>query len=173
MAKTNETPQAQAQPSSKAESPPAKGRKKTLTLLAALVLILLAGAGGAWWFIFSTPPAAAEAAPDLQKAKPPVFVSLEPFTVNLQSEAGDRYLQVELVLKVQQAQTSETIKLHMPEIRSRIILLLSSKKAEDLSTTAGKQRLSQDILEEFGQIKGLQHLHRDIGEVLFTSFVIQ
>lgn len=173
MAKTNEKPQSQPQPSSAAETAPAKGRRKPLVLLAALVLILLAGAGGVWWFVSSTAPATAEAAPDPRKANPPVFVALEPFTVNLQSEPGDRYLQVEVALKVKQAATADAIKLHMPEVRNRIILLLSSKKAEDLSTTAGKQQLSQDILREFGQIKGLQALHQDIGEVLFTSFIIQ
>lgn len=171
MAKTNE--KTQAQPSSAAETAPAKRRKKPLLLLSALAPIVLAGAAGAWWFLSSAPPPTAEAAPEPRKERPPVFVTLEPFTVNLQSEPGDRYLQVEVALKVTRPETGDAIKLHMPEIRNRIILLLSSKKAEELSTTAGKQQLSQDILKEFGRITGLQKLHQDIGEVLFTSFIIQ
>ena len=76
------------------------------------------------------------------KAKPPVFVSLETFTVNLQPEHSEQHLQTNLTLKVEDSRTVEEIKLHMPEVRNRILLLLSSKTASQLMTVEGKRKLA-------------------------------
>jgi flagellar FliL protein len=61
----------------------------------------------------------------------------------------------------------------MPEIRNRILMLLSSKKAADVAGIVGKQQLSQQITEEIKQSMGSDELKEDVLEVLFTSFVIQ
>jgi flagellar FliL protein len=80
---------------------------------------------------------------------------------------------VGLVLKVTESATATAIKLYMPEIRNRILLLLSSKKASEVSTVAGKQQLSTEIMGEAKQPIPSQEDQQGIVGVLFTSFVIQ
>ncbi len=154
----------------------AKPKKMGWLLKIAIALVVLAGGAGAAWVAMEQPSATPEAAAAKAAApqeKPPLFVTLESFTVNLQPEAGDQYLQVGLVLKVTDAATVDAVKLHMPEIRNRILLLLSGKKASEVSTVAGKQQLSAEIMKEAGQPIGSQKLQQGIVSVFFTSFVIQ
>ena len=151
-----------------AETTPKKKSRLPKILIA---LVMLAGGGAAAWYATEKSSAAPEAA--APRDKPPVFVTLEPFTVNLQPENGDQYLQVGLVLKVAEPTTADAVKLHMPEIRNRILLLLSSKKASEVSTVAGKQQLSTEIMGEARQPIAPQKIQPGIIGVFFTSFVIQ
>jgi flagellar FliL protein len=149
----------------------AKPKKKRGLLKIVIALVVLAGGAAAAWFAMEKPATAQDAA--APQEKPPVFVTLESFTVNLQPENGDQYLQVGLVLKVAESTTADAVKLHMPEIRSRILLLLTSKKASEISTVPGKQRLSTEIIDETRLPLASQKIQQGILSVFFTSFVIQ
>lgn len=161
-----------------AEAPPAK-RRGLLKILLLLLPLLGAAGGGAWYFLrdHQPPEPAKPGAAYATKAtpsKPPVFVTLEQFTVNLQlDDALAQYLQVGLSLKVSDAAVGDAIKLHMPEIRNRVLLLLSSKKASDITTLQGKQLLSTELAREIGQPLAASAPQAKIEAVLFTSFVIQ
>ena len=149
----------------------AKPKKKSWLLKIVIALVVLAGGGvGAWYAMEKSAPAKDSAPP---QEKPPVFVTLESFTVNLQPENGDQYLQVGLVLKVAESATVDAVKLQMPEIRNRILLLLTSKKASEISTVAGKQLLSTQIMNEVRLSVASQKIQQGITSVFFTSFVIQ
>jgi flagellar basal body-associated protein FliL len=74
---------------------------------------------------------------------PPEYLAVEPFTVNLQPENGDQYLQLAFTLQVDGAEQAEVIKTNMAKVRSRVLLLLSSKKASEINTVEGKQQLSR------------------------------
>ena len=163
-----------------AAAPPAKRRSgvKILLLLAPLVA---AGAGAAWFFLADQPAAAAHrpagaktASAKAASTKPPLFVTLEPFTVNLQHDgAAQQYLQVGLSLKVANENVVDAVKLHMPEIRNRVLLLLSSKKAAEVSDSQGKTALSKELMREIAQpLAGLVPAD-GLDSVLFTSFVVQ
>ena len=95
------------------------------------------------------------------------------FTVNLQPEDSGQFLQVGLTIKTRESPVGAAIAKQMPEIRNRILMLLSSKKAADVAGIVGKQQLSQQITEEIKQSMGSDELKEDVLEVLFTSFVIQ
>lgn len=173
------------EPESGAEDAAAPAKKSRSLVKIALLLTLLLGSagGGAWYFLRDQQPAAAKpgatrtaksAKAKSDPAKPPLFVTLEPFTVNLQREdASPQYLQVGLALKVTDADFVEAIKLHMPEVRNRILLLLSSKKASELATAEGKKTLSTELSREVLQPLAGSVPARDLDSVLFTSFVIQ
>lgn len=103
----------------------------------------------------------------------PVFVYLETFTVNLQSEHGDQHLQTNLTLKMEDSSAADLIKLHMPEVRNRILLLLSGKAASQISGIEGKKKLASELLAEIKQSPGENSLGHAVQSVLFTSFVIQ
>ena len=149
----------------------AKPKKKSWLLKIVIAVVVLAGGGVAAWYAMEKPTTAQDAA--VLQEKPPVFVTLESFTVNLQPEDGDQFLQVGLVLKVAESATVDAVKLQMPEIRNRILLLLTSKKASEISTVAGKQRLSAEIIDEARQSIASRKIQQEIISVFFTSFVIQ
>lgn len=133
-----------AAPAAPAAAPEAKPTKKKGKLLyAAIAVVALAGGGGgAWWFMNRD---GGSSTSKVEPAKPPVFAPLDAFTVNLAGEEGSQFLQVGLTLRVIDEPAVAALKLRMPEIRDRILLLLSAKKASDLLTLEGKRKLSNEI----------------------------
>ena len=58
-------------------------------------------------------------------------------------------------------------------MRNRVLLLLSSKKASEISSVEGKQQLAAEILEAVKQPFEKDGDEQDVTDVLFTSFIIQ
>jgi flagellar FliL protein len=153
-----------------------KSSKKWLFIL---LLLAVAGAsgGGAWYFTSKHDDKGekheevAEAEHEPEEAAPPVFVSLEAFTVNLQPDG--QFLQATFSLQVADEKEAEKLKLYTPQIRSRILLMLSSKTAETLSKQEGKNALIEEIksLIEQPLAPGVPTIK--IGNVFVTSFIIQ
>jgi flagellar protein FliL len=167
MAKDKEKPAAPA-----AESAPKKGKGKLLVIIIATVVLLAGGGGAAWYFLHAKKTGEQEVAHESEPAKAPVFVKLEPFTVNLTSDGEDHYLQTDVELKVSDAKIVDKVKEHMPEIRNNLLLLLSSKTAGGLASVEGKQKLSGEIKEQVNKV--LHGKDEDgVSGVFFTSFVIQ
>lgn len=178
-----------------ADAPPKKSKKLLIIILAAVLVVVLAGGGAAFFLLKKADPAedgeeVAEESekPSKKKAakkgkeEPPVFISMEPFTVNLIPETGDQYLQVVLALEVVDAHAEADLKLRMPKIRNNITLLLSSKKASELMPKEGKEKLAEDLRNEINWVieppeagkKGAPaHSEGPVVSVLFTSFIIQ
>ena len=99
---------------------------------------------------------------------------IDPFTVNLTpGEGGDQYLQVALTLQVADQAQVDRLKLYMPQVRSRILLLLSSKKASEISSVEGKKKLSAEIIAQINLPFTPQSERQSVSDVFFTSFVIQ
>lgn len=146
-----------AAPAAKEEAPvaaPPKS-KKMLIIIIALVLVVAGGAG--WFFTKGSAPEGEHA--EEAKAEPvhePKFVPLgENFTVNLQREEGDQYLQAGITLKILQPELEEKIKAAMPEIRSKLLFLLSGKFPSELQTAEGKKKLIAEIIVETDAVLGL------------------
>jgi len=165
----------------KPEAPVGGGSKKKLIIIIIAVLVLAIGGGGAWFMLnkHGDDEHAEEDAPKPKKTRkakpagPPVYAPVEPFTVNLQPENGEQYLQLAFTLQVGSLEEVEVVKTNMPKLRSRILLLLSSKRASEINTPEGKQALSQEILEQAKAPFETNGLPQDVTEVLFTSFIIQ
>lgn len=151
-----------------AEEPPKKKKGKLFLVLG---ILLVLGGGAAWYFAQSdTKPAEHKE----EKPKPPVFVTLETFTVNLQADGGgEHYLQVGIDLKVTDLTVVDLVKLHMPEIRNGVLLLLSSQSAEQIASLEGKQKLSAEIQEQVNKPLNAKATGKGVTGVFFTSFVIQ
>lgn len=190
-----------------ADAPKKKGNKMLVIIIALLVVVILGGAAA--FFMMGGSHAdegedgedvVAEedhdaAAKEAKKAKlkkkkdaeakglPPVFVELDPFTVNLQPEtAVDQYLQVKATLRVDEQPAADNLKAYMPEIRHRVLMLLSGKKASDMATTEGREQLAEDIKHAVNAIVGEVPRNRKgepeepigpVESVLFTSFIVQ
>ncbi|WP_342119106.1 flagellar basal body-associated protein FliL [Pseudoduganella sp. OTU4001] len=165
----------------KAEAAPVGGgsKKKLVFILAGVLVLALAGGGGAWFMLKGDDGEHAEEAKPNKKAKkakpagPPVYVPVDQFTVNLQPENGEQYLQLAITLQSSTLEESAIIKENMPKLRSRILLLLSSKHASEINTPEGKQQLGKEILEAVNQPFENGGEPQEVSEVLFTAFIIQ
>jgi flagellar FliL protein len=156
---------------SDAPAPARKSKKKLI--VSGLAVVLLAGIGGGAWFYLNQDEAGAKHVAAKPKAMPPVFVNLESFTVNLQSEGSEQFLQVAFTVQVPEQTEVEAIKLYMPQVRSRVLLLLSGKKASEISTVEGKKKLADEIMAQIKQPFAPSGASLAITNVFFTSFVIQ
>jgi len=58
-------------------------------------------------------------------------------------------------------------------VRSRILLLLSSKTASELVTVEGKRKLADDIIAQIRKPFAPNAPEVKVNDVFFTSFVIQ
>lgn len=173
------------------EAPPKKSKKLLIIIIAVVVLLALV-AGGAAFFMLNKKKGdeehaeakPAELAPPkkIDRSKPPVYVTLEPFTNNLAPEGGsERFVQMVAVIKLVDAKFEPDLKLHMPELRHRINLLLVSKKPSELSTMEGREILSEEILIEANDVLGFPPAppRRNapppgpVESVLFNSLIIQ
>ncbi len=142
---------------------------KKLIIIASAAVLLLGGGGGAAWYLLK--PAANEAPKPVKvESAPPVFMEMETFTVNL---AGDRILQAGITLQVKEAKDSEQLKLYLPQVKNRLLLLLSSKSIEELQSPAGKETLATDIATSLRQPYAKDLAPPTISGVYLTSFVIQ
>lgn len=167
-------PKAKAEVKVEAPPPPTGSKKKLLIMITAGVLVLALGGGGAaWYFLKKGDHAETAEAEKKKESGPPVYVAVEPFTVNLQPEDGEQYLQLTFTLQVGGLEQVELIKNNMPKVRSRILLLLSSKHASEINTPEGKHQLSTEIMQAVKQPFTEGDAEQDVSEVLFTSFIIQ
>jgi flagellar protein FliL len=154
---------------------PAKGKKKKLILIIAAVAVLVLGAGGAALFVMKKNAAAAAEAAEADdedgqtvahkkaaaahKHDPkamPVFVPLEPFTVNLADRDAERYAQVGVTLEIPDAKVGEQIKSFMPAIRNNVLLAIADRTAAELLGRDGKAKLADKIKRETARALGVE-----------------
>ncbi|MCH2218939.1 MAG: flagellar basal body-associated FliL family protein [Dechloromonas sp.] len=177
-----------------AEVAPKKSKKLLIIILAVVLVVVLAGGGAAFMLLKKGDHEEGDEEVAEETAKPkkkdkkkeahaaPVFINLEPFTVNLVPETGDQYLQVILSLELEDATADPQLKALTPKIRNNITLLLSSKKASELLPKEGKEKLAEALKEEINSVieppkknkKGeITASEGPVKTVLFTSFIIQ
>lgn len=157
-----------AKADTKLEPAAAGGSRNKLLVVAAIVAVVAAAsATGAWFMLKPGSPKAPE-------VKPSVFVPLDRFVVNLQPEEdGDAYLQVDVTLQLPDAEQEDQVKQYMPQVRSRVLLLLSGKHKSEISTVEGKNQLATEIATAVRQPFSPQAKPQSVTGVHFTSFVIQ
>jgi len=151
----------------------APASKKKLIIIIAAVVLALGGGGAAWFFTQQKSHAKKEEVKKEEPAKAPVFLTLDTFTVNLQPDPDEKFLQVDISLQVANAEAAEAIKLHMPAVKNRLLLLLTSKSAAEISTVEGKQDLSNEIIAEVKKPFAPNAKPQEVLDVFFTSFVVQ
>ena len=193
-----------------AEAAPKGGKKKLLLIVLALVLVLGAGGAGAAIFIMKKQAAAAAAELDEEdagdagaerktaKVDPkalPTFLPLDPFVVNLADRDSDRYAQIGITLRVDDAAFAEQMKAFMPAIRNNILMILAHKTSDQLLAREGKEQLAETIAREAVRPMGIEidppeaeadepaagskkkrrkkQPHNQVQQVLFSSFIVQ
>ncbi|MCV2423283.1 flagellar basal body-associated FliL family protein [Paucibacter sp. DJ2R-2] len=191
-----------------AEAPKGGGNKKLIIIIAAVLVLVLGGGGAALLLMKKKPPAddeeGGDAAASHQEAPahaapkpgtPPVFVPLDPFTVNLSDKDVDRFAQVGITLEVIDAKTADQIKAYLPAIRSNVLMVLSHKTSVELLSREGKEKLAKEVLRESVRPMGIELDDEDeheedtapkkkkkkkkpavvspVTQVLFSTFIVQ
>jgi flagellar FliL protein len=77
--------------------------------------------------------------------KPPKFIKMDEFTVNLPGRGGEHYLQASLVLRTADGSTEGRVKDFLPIVRDRVILVLASRTMQELATVEGKNAMAREI----------------------------
>ncbi|MFZ4831998.1 flagellar basal body-associated protein FliL [Rouxiella sp. Mn2063] len=155
-----------------------KKKKRSLLVILLLLVIILGGAGGgyAWWILHNDAklPETAET-PKAKPPAPPVFLALDTFTVNLQTPDNnpDRVLYVGLTLRLPDENDRKILTEYLPEVRSRLLLLLSRQQSQNIANEAGKQQLVQEIKQVLSDpfVKGQPN--QVVSDVLFTAFILR
>jgi flagellar protein FliL len=187
---------APVKPEAAGEAAPKKKGKLLIIIVIVLLVLLIVVAGGVGALVLlkkdkgggddhaKPSEAAAEHLPPstIDLSKPPTFVPLDPFTVNLLRDEGDHYLQAVVVLRVADPKMADSLKAFMPEVRHRINLMLSSKLPSELSSTAGREELAEGIANQVNEAlgfpvttdsRGRTKSNGPVQAVLFNSFIIQ
>lgn len=151
MAGDTKAKEADAAPDAKA-----KGGKKKLIMIIAAALLL--GGGGGGYYVVKSKQAAAEEGDEehevsRSKKKAPIFLALDPFTVNLSGE-HNRFAQVAVTLDVANPETSEALKAIMPAVRDKVLRIVSSKTPADLLSPDGKELLSMQLATDVAKLIG-------------------
>lgn len=94
-------------------------------------------------------------------------IDIGPLVVNVLSNRGYRYFR--LGLQVTCADNGSAERLMEPDCREDLIMLLSSKLAEDLLTSPGKIVLRKELIELFKKYAGPDK----VKDLYYTEFVFQ
>ena len=167
--------------SAAAAAAPKKKNKKLLIIIAAVVVLLAACGGAAAFFLMKKngPEAHGKKKPPVARKGPSVYTPLEPFTVNLADPSLDHYLQIGLTYELYGADVEAELKAQMPLLRSRALLLLTSKTSQELATPEGKGKLAGELVSlaraalASSKAPGTQNSERGVADVHFSSFIIQ
>ncbi len=150
------------------------GSRKLLWLMVVLVVVSLSAAGAALYMVMGQGENRASQAQASPERQAPIFVKVEPFTVNLADDArGSRLLYTGLTLKVGNEETREILKEHMPQVRSRLLMLFSGQEASELTSPGGKAQLADDIVAALGDPMTEHQPELLVDDVLFTEFIVQ
>ncbi len=152
-----------------AEAPaPAKGKKKLIIIIAAVAALVLVGGGVGFMMMSKKKADSEERADGEEKAPPkaaakahdpkavPVFVPLEPFTVNLADRDAERFAQIGITLEFSDPKMGEQVKAFMPAIRNNVLMAIADRTAAELLGREGKDKLARKVGRETARALGYE-----------------
>ncbi len=156
-------PEEQAQ-----EQEPQKKSKLKLIIIMVLALGILGGGG---FFAYTKFFAKKEKEAEEEQVKIPQVVTyqLDTFLVNLADPGGKRYLKLTVELELDNPKVIEEINKENFKIRDAILLILSSKEFDDISTVGGKLALKKEIMAKLNSILKTGR----VLNIYFTEFLVQ
>ncbi|CAM3728409.1 flagellar basal body-associated protein FliL [Xenorhabdus thuongxuanensis] len=142
-------------------------------ILLVLIAVLGVAFGGYSWWVMSQP--ANNSSKKTKVIDAPVFMTLEPFTVNLidNEDHFDRVLHVGITLRLADEKIRQRFHEYLPEVRSRMLLLLSRQEATDLAKDDGKKHLVTDIKQILHPTLIPGEPDQEVTDVLFTTFILR
>ncbi|MBW0146756.1 flagellar basal body-associated FliL family protein [Marinobacter arenosus] len=161
-------------------APAKKGKLKLIIMLVVVVtLAVLLSVVGTLWFLGGSLPGMEEdagAGTDEtveESFVPSTYVELEKALVTtVQAEGRQRYAQVHLAMEATDPQALTAAQLHLPLIRSQLVMVLGGSKFDRLQTPEGRRGLADEMLTTVNAVLE-QEGEPAIKRVLFRNFVVQ
>lgn len=152
-----------------------KNSNKGLLVLFAVLAIGGSGFGGYTWWKAQKTTNVVDVEEKRLNMPQPIFMDLEPFTINLPglNESPDRVLYINITLRLANEKSRKQLHEYLPEVRSRLLLLLSEQRPKTLSTHDGKLQLMQSIKATLSPTLIPGENDQDISDVLFTTFILR
>ncbi|MBS7663057.1 flagellar basal body-associated protein FliL [Pseudomonas lalucatii] len=167
------------QDSAGAEAKPA-GKLKLIILIAVALLLAVGLSVGGTWFLLSKDAAGTEvdaqapAEAGVPDKLPAIYEELAPaFVVNFDYKGRPRYMQVSVALMARDSAALEALKVHMPVLRNRLVMLFSSQDFEALTTPVGMEMLRQQATSSVQELAQKETGKLAVEQVLFTNLVLQ
>lgn len=98
----------------------------------------------------------------------PIY-SLATFIVNLADKGGNRYLRVTMDLELGNPELETELTKRLPQVRDSILMILPSKRFDDISSAEGKTALRDELLEKINSLL----TQGKITNIYFKEFVVQ
>ena len=154
---------------------------KLIIIVVVLTAVLVGGGvGGAVLFLGGDKGGdgeaqAAEAEPD---PGPALYQSLDPkFVVSFADQRTARFMQFSVDVVTHNEDVKEQVKLHLPAIRSSLLMIIGEQSAEEMSTKEGKEKLLElirdDVNATLERMEGKHAIKDGVEAAYFNSFVIQ
>ncbi|MBU1331640.1 MAG: flagellar basal body-associated protein FliL [Gammaproteobacteria bacterium] len=164
-------------PAAAAEGKPAGKMKLIILIVVGLLLAIGISVGATWFFLNKSAPEAE--APEAVESQEPVkqaaiYEELVPaFVVNFNHKGRARYMQVSVALMARDQAALDALKVHMPVLRNRLVMLFSSQDFESLITPVGKEMLRQQATASVQELAQKETGKLAVEQVLFTNLVLQ
>jgi len=151
---------------------------KILIILIGVFLLVVVAMGGGFFMMWnkmsSMNALSTESAKNSTEAEVAVETMgptkrLETFIVNLADKAGTRYLRVSMDLELEKEEAGQLVDKRLPKIRDAILMILPTKKYEDIGTVEGKSALRNEMLTKLNELIEPEK----IKNIYFTEFVVQ
>ncbi|EHY76213.1 MULTISPECIES: flagellar basal body-associated protein FliL [Stutzerimonas stutzeri subgroup] len=156
-----------------------KGRLKLIIVIVVAMLVAVGlSVGGTLYFMGKGEGLDSDKTEEAQTAvpgkQPAIYEVLMPaFVVNFNYKGRQRYMQVSIALMTRDQAALDALKVHMPLLRNRLVMLLSSQDFEALRTPVGKEMLRQQATASVQELAQKEIGKLAIEQVLFTNFVLQ
>ena len=144
-----------------------------------IVFVLLLGMMGTGFFFMwsklnavNAQQTTAEQGNDATAEEPQKIGPLHPldtFIVNLADEGGNRYLRTTMNLELKDEESTLLVQERLPMIRNSVLMILPTKKYDDISTVEGKSTLRDEMVTKLNAVLA----PGSINNIYFTEFVIQ
>ena len=171
------------QPPADGDKPAGKSKLKLIILIVVGLLLAVGGSVGATLFLLGkgdsehkeetvAEEGAAETAAPVKK--PAIYEQVAPaFIVNFNYQGRQRYMQVSVALMARDQAELDALKVHMPVLRNRLVMLFSGQDFAALITPVGKEMLRQQATTTVQELAQKETGKMVVEQVLFTNLVLQ
>lgn len=161
-------------------APAKKGKLKLIIMLVVIVILaVVLSVVGTLWFLGGSLPGmdgdGEEGTDEVVEESfvPSTYVELEKALVTtVQADGRQRYAQVYLALEATDPQALAAAQLHLPLIRSQLVMVLGGSAFDRLQTPEGRRELADKMLTTVNDVLE-QEGEPAIKRVLFRNFVVQ
>ncbi len=111
---------------------------------------------------------------DGKKGGSAIYYPMTPsFVVNIGDNDASHFLQIEMQLRARNAAAADALKLHDPQIRNALLMLLGAQTLDQVNSREAKEELQKKVLAEIQRILKAETGKAGVDAVYFTSFVMQ